>query len=89
MIYYLIYKKNDTFIKEKFDFNTNPIFFEQYNINDEVNEELIKDDMQIESEAIQYIKKKLEESNDILYFSIIEHERKLYHKIEDFTSLIY
>jgi len=87
MEYTLVYTDNDKSIKETFDFSTNPVFHQIFNL-DTQEQELIDDFMILENEAAKYIKDLLVKPS-VLYFSITNKERVLYHDFEDFFSKIY
>jgi hypothetical protein len=87
MEYTLVYKQDKLTIKETFDFSTNPVFFQKFDVDiDDI--EPIEDSMMMENVASIHIKKILKNS-DILFFSIIDEKRHLYHDFNDFFNNIY
>lgn len=85
MYYYLVYKKDKQTIKEIYNFNTNPVYVETFDISISPEGELLNDDMIFENEVISNIRQILSD-NHVLNFSIINNKRKLYHDFEDFIS---
>lgn len=87
MEYTIVYKKENTIIKDTFDFSTNPVFFQRFDTESD-DDETIEDDMIIDNEAAKKIRCILIQP-DLLFFSIIDENRKLYHDFEDFFKNIY
>ena len=91
MQYVLIYKNDNTTIKETFDFGTNPVYFCKFDLESteqEISEETdqpepIEDSMIFENEVFEHINNIVKQP-DVLFFSIIEEKRKLYHNFKEF-----
>lgn len=86
MKFCLVYKVGNDYFKEEYDFNTNPVFYQKFDITGEPN--LIEDDMILEEEAEESILKRTQ-SKEILFYSDIQTEITYYHSFKDFFNLIY
>lgn len=87
MDFFLVFKLNDIFVKERYDFSTNPVYFQRFDVTNNENK-LIKDTMIYEEEAKEHILSKLKDK-DVLFYSKIDNDINYYHDFENFFKMLF